>query len=81
MFIDDLRDFRILVGLTVHYMAPVAPHRANVQQDGLVLPLGLFKRLRTPFMPVDGLVHGGAQVRRRSAGEGIKLLGAHRNSV
>jgi len=37
MLIHNGRDFRIVVGLAVHHMAPVAPHGANVEQHGLIL--------------------------------------------
>src|SRR4029077_20622748 len=62
MLVDNGGNFRALVGLAVHYMAPVAPHRADIEQDRLVLPLRGLKGLSAPLMPVDGLVHGRAQV-------------------
>src|SRR5271168_4387791 len=36
MFVDDLRERGIFIRFAVHYMAPVAPDRANIQQNGLV---------------------------------------------
>ena len=37
--IDDLGDFGALVRLAIHDVTPMAPHRADVEQDGLVLLL------------------------------------------
>src|SRR5579863_97193 len=39
MLVHDLRDFGIVVGLPVHHVAPVAPDRADVEQDRFVLAL------------------------------------------
>src|SRR5579863_5543554 len=50
-------------------MAPVAPSRANVEQDGLVLCLRAGKCFRAPFVPIHLLMHGGAQIRTRGSGE------------
>src|SRR6266705_6435532 len=66
---------------TVHHMAPMAPHCANVEQDRLVLPLGLLERFLTPLMPANGLVHGRAQVRGRSVREGVQGIDAHNSSL
>src|SRR5579864_2327320 len=79
--IDDLRDFRILVGFAVHHVTPMTPHRSDVEQDGLVLPLGDLECLVTPFMPLDRLMHGGAQVGGGGAGEGVEDFGLHDSSV
>ncbi len=35
-FVDEGGDLGIVVAFAVHHMAPVAPHGANVEQDGLV---------------------------------------------
>ena len=56
MIIDNARDLRILVGLAVHHMAPVAPHSTDVQKDRFVLPLGPRERRLAPGMPVHGLM-------------------------
>src|SRR5215471_11708147 len=69
LVVDDRGDLRIVVRLAIHYMAPVAPHGANVEQNGLVLLLRLAKGLVTPLMPLDGLMHGRAQISRRGARE------------
>ena len=60
--IDEGGDLRVLVGLAVHDVAPVAPDGANVQQDWLVLGLGEGKGRRAPGMPLDGLMARRAQV-------------------
>src|SRR6185312_16359042 len=81
MLVHDRRNLRALIGLAVHHMAPVAPYRADVEQDGLVLALRSLKRFRPPLMPVDGLVHGRTQIRRSGVRQGIESLGAHSDSV
>ena len=80
-FVHDVRDISIVVGLAIHNVAPVAPDRSDIEQDGLVLALSDRKRLFSPFMPLDGLMHGRAQVRRRSAGKGVEGLGGHAFSL
>src|SRR5690606_1183890 len=35
--VDETRRLLVLVALAVHHVAPVAPHRADVQQDGPLL--------------------------------------------
>src|SRR5258706_10495814 len=62
VFIDDLRDLRIVVGLAIHYVAPMAPDRADVEQYGLVVLARCGKRVFAPFPPLHGLVHGAPQV-------------------
>src|SRR5438105_9885741 len=62
MFVDNLSDFGVLVGFAVDDMAPVAPDGANIQEDGLVFGFGAGKGGVAPFVPVDGLMRGGAQV-------------------
>ena len=62
--VDERRDLRVFVRFTIHDVAPVAPHRADVEQDGFVLGLGARKRSLAPRMPVDGLVARRAQIGR-----------------
>ena len=63
VLIHDARHFGIVIRLAVHDVAPVTPHRADVEQHGLVLALGGGKGFLAPLMPADGLVHGGTQIR------------------
>ena len=70
--VDDLGHLRVLVGLAVHHMAPVAPDRADVKQDGLVLGLGAGKSSLTPGLPQHGLMARGTQVGR---GRMLQLIG------
>ena len=58
MLIDDAGGLGVFIGLAVHHVTPVAPHRANVEKDGLVLGPGARKRLFTPRVPLHGLVPG-----------------------
>ena len=60
--IDDLRGLGALVGFAIHHVAPVAPHRANVQQDRLVLALRSGEGFLAPLVPLDGLVHCRPQI-------------------
>src|SRR5262249_35267214 len=62
MFIDHLGDFDGFVAFAVNNVAPVAPHGADIEKNGLVLGLGAFERGVTPFVPIDGLVCSGAEV-------------------
>src|SRR5208283_3727468 len=78
--VDDRGDVAALIGLAVHDVAPVAPHRANVEQNRLVLALGGGKGLFAPLVPLDWLVHRGAQISRRSADKRIVRF-THRASV
>jgi len=41
-------------------MAPVAPDRADVEENGLVFGFGAGEGGVTPFVPFDGLVRSGA---------------------
>src|SRR5579863_10130049 len=75
--VDDVCNFGIVVRLAVHHVAPVTPHCANVEQDGLVLALGDGKGLLAPLVPLDRLVHGGTQVGGRRLGQGVEGGGGH----
>src|SRR5580700_9193274 len=81
MLVDDLSNLGIVVGFAVHYVAPVAPDRADVQQDRFVLALRNGKGFLAPFVPLNGLMHSGAQVGGRRLGEGVERLGGHGLSV
>src|ERR1019366_9021233 len=78
--VDDLGDFAALVGLAIHDVAPVTPHRANVQEDGLVLALGGSEGVFAPLVPLDRLVHRRAQIGRRGVGKRVVRF-AHTASV
>ncbi len=52
MLVDERGDLGVLIRLAVHHVAPVAPHRADVQQDGLVLSLRTRKRRLAPRLPI-----------------------------
>src|SRR6202035_2444140 len=59
---DDFGDFRIFVGFTVYYMAPVAPHSANIQQHGFVISLSAFECRVAPLIPINRLMRGRPQI-------------------
>ena len=63
MLVDDPGDFRIFVAFAVDDVAPVAPHRANIQEHRLVFGLRESESGVAPLMPVDRLMCGGTQVR------------------
>src|SRR6185437_13545017 len=63
--IDGRRDFRIFVAFAINYMAPMAPHRADIKQDGFGFGTRFLKRLLAPFVPVNRLMRGRTQVRAR----------------
>src|SRR5437870_7195312 len=65
IFVDKRRQLRIVVRFAVHYMAPMAPHRADVEQDGLVFISRLRECCLTPFMPAYRLVHRRTKIGRR----------------
>src|SRR5262249_909254 len=62
--VDDFGDFGIFVAFAVDDVAPVAPDGADVEEDGLVFRFGAGESSVGPFVPIDGLVSGGAEVGR-----------------
>src|SRR5271157_1040562 len=60
--VDNACHLGVFVALAVHHVAPVAPHGANVEQDGLILRLRQCEGGAVPFAPKHGLMRGGAQV-------------------
>ena len=62
MLVDEVGNLWVFVGLPVHHMAPMAPNRSNVEQNGLVLGLGLGKGRLAPRTPVDRLMARRAQI-------------------
>jgi hypothetical protein len=74
VFVDDRGQPGIFVALAVHHVTPVAPHGADIQQDGFVFSGCAGKGFRAPFMPLDRLVHGGSEIRRGGFGEGVGRL-------
>jgi len=63
VFSDDFGDFGVLVTFAVDDVAPVTPDGPDVEEDRLVLGFRPFECRLAPFVPVDGLVRGRAQVR------------------
>ena len=54
--VHELRGRRVLEGLALHHVAPVAGRVADREQDRLVLRPSPVQRLGTPLVPVDGVV-------------------------
>jgi hypothetical protein len=71
MPVEEVGERRVLVGLAVHHVAPVAPDGADVEQHGSVGAARGVERVGSPGEPVDGLVRGALQVGRRGAGEAV----------
>ncbi len=60
--VDHGRDLGIFVAFAVDYVAPVAPDGADIEQDRFFFGASLGERFVAPFVPVDRLMRGGAQV-------------------
>src|SRR6202142_3289981 len=71
VLVDHRCDFRILVALAVNHVAPVAPHRANVEQDRLLLRARFRKRFLAPFIPVNRLMSRRSKIRARGIFQAI----------
>ncbi len=61
--VQDLRHARVFVRLAVHHVAPMTPHRADVEQDRLVFGARPRKDRIAPGEPMDGLMGGGLEIR------------------
>src|ERR1700676_2214892 len=81
MLVDDSGDFRILVALTVDDVAPVTPHRANIQEDPLVFGLCAGESSVPPLIPVDRLMRCGTQIRAGRVFETILYFRWHAKLV
>src|ERR1700688_3354811 len=81
MLVHNRRNLRIVIRFPIHHMTPVTPHRPNVEQHRLVLPLRRGKGLGAPFMPLNRLMHGRPQISGRSAREGVEGGGCHSYSL
>src|SRR5258708_31108386 len=68
---EDLSDLGVFVALPIHHVAPVAPDRADVEQDGLAFGLRAAERLVTPRQPLHRLMSGGLEVGRGFGGERV----------
>ena len=62
ILVEEGRQLRALVGLTIHDVAPMAPHGANVEQHRPVAGFSGGKSLWPPGIPMDRLMGGGLQV-------------------
>ena len=56
VLVQERRDALVLEALPLHHVAPVAGGVADAQEDGLVLGLRLLQGLRSPGVPVHGVV-------------------------
>jgi hypothetical protein len=69
--VHERRDDRVLEGLVLHHVAPVAGGVADREQDRPVLRAGAGEGLRAPCVPVDRVVRVLAKVRAGGLGESI----------
>ena len=62
VFVDQRGRLGVLVAFAIHDVAPVAPHRTDVQQHRLVLRRGACKGGLAPRLPPHRLMHGRTEV-------------------
>src|SRR4029077_16505011 len=62
MLVDEGGESRILIAFAVDDVAPVAPDRADIQQDGFIFGASARKSLFAPLVPFHWLMRGRAQV-------------------
>src|SRR5690242_4987406 len=74
MLVDDFGNFDVFVAFAVNDVTPVAPHRADVEEDGFVFRFGALEGVIAPFMPVNGLMRCGAQVRTGGILQAVRAL-------
>ena len=56
VFVDNLGDLRVFVAFAVDDVAPMAPHGADVEENGFVFRLSASEGGIAPFVPIDRLV-------------------------
>jgi hypothetical protein len=72
VLVEEARQLRVLVGLAVHHVTPVAPHGADIEQHGLVRRPRRGERLGAPGIPRHGLVRRGLEVGRGRVGQSVR---------
>ena len=70
--VHQRRDLRVLEGLALHHVAPVAGGVADRDEDRLVLAAGAGERLLAPRVPVDRVVRVLEQVGGGLCGESVR---------
>src|SRR5690606_22927522 len=75
--VDQPRRLLVLVTLAVHHVAPVAPHRADVEQDGALLAPRALERLLAPRQPIHRLCGTVPQERAALTRQRVPSLCAH----
>ena len=66
---DELDHLRITVGDVLHDVAPVAPHRREIEEHEAVFLLGALKEFVGPRMPLYGVLRLGSEEVQPDAGE------------
>ena len=77
--IDQLGQARIVVAFAIDDVAPVAPDRADVEQDGLVFGARASEGLFAPFVPSHGLVRRGMQIGTCGIRQAVGVFFGHRD--
>src|ERR1700736_4489599 len=80
MFVDNFSDFWIFVAFAVDDVAPVAPYRTDIEQNGFVFRFGLVEYVLAPLIPIDGLVCSGTKIRAGGIFETILRMRGHEKS-
>ena len=75
--IDHRRDFGIFVALAVNHVAPVAPDRADIEQNRLAFRARVRKCFLAPFTPIHGLMRRGAQIGARGILQSVCFVQVH----
>ena len=65
------------IAVKVDDVAPVAPDGADVEEDGFVFGFGTGEDGIAPFVPIDGLVGGGTEVRAGGIFEAVLRMVGH----
>ena len=63
MLIDERGHLGVFIRFAIHHVAPVAPHRSNVEKNRLVFSLRARECSLAPRMPFHRLMSRGAQIR------------------
>ena len=74
VLVHDLGDVRVLEGLPLHHVAPVASRVADREQNRLVLSLGAGQGLLAPGVPVHRVVGVLPEIGARLVDEAVRVL-------
>ena len=81
VLVDEFGHLGIVIRFSIHYVTPVTPDGADIQQDGFVVTFGLRESGFAPLMPVDRLVHRRSKIGRRRLPEIVGYGRTHKSSL